>query len=209
MRADAERNRRVLLDVAARVFREIGVDAPLEVIARRAGVGIATLYRHFPQRASLVTAVATDVMARTLTEACAAAAEEPDGLSALRRFMHRALDIGAPAIMPLVDPEVRTGADVKPLLDATAAAQTELIARATEEGSLRPGVQFSDVGLALARFSRLLGHGFDPALEAEIAHRHLDIFVDGLRHHSGPPLAGTDLPLRRLRRMGRPTGPSE
>ena len=66
MRADAQRNRRVLLDAAIGALLEVGRDAPLELIARRARVGIATLYRHFPERASLVAAVAVDVMSRTL-----------------------------------------------------------------------------------------------------------------------------------------------
>jgi Bacterial regulatory proteins, tetR family len=54
MRADAQRNRRLLLDAECRVFIEAGMEAPLELIARRAGVGIATLYRHFRRRDALV-----------------------------------------------------------------------------------------------------------------------------------------------------------
>ncbi len=65
MRADAQKSRRLLLDAACALLIEVGPDASLEAIARRAGVGIATLYRHFPQRSALVTAVAVDVMART------------------------------------------------------------------------------------------------------------------------------------------------
>jgi AcrR family transcriptional regulator len=57
MRADARRNREQLLEVASDAFRECGVDASLEEIARRAGVGIGTLYRHFPSRDALLEAV--------------------------------------------------------------------------------------------------------------------------------------------------------
>jgi AcrR family transcriptional regulator len=67
------------------VFVEVGTEAPLELIARRAGVGIATLYRHFPHRGALVRAVAVDAMSRTLAEARGALAEERDGFAALRR----------------------------------------------------------------------------------------------------------------------------
>jgi AcrR family transcriptional regulator len=206
MRADAQRNRRLLLDAACRVFVEVGTGAALEVIARRAGVGIATLYRHFPDRVALVRAVAVDVMSRTLAEARTALAEEGDGFAALRRYMHRALDVGAPAIMPLLDDEVRGHPDVRALLDATAGAQTELIAVARREGSLRAGVEFSDVGLVLARFSRPIGHNFEPELESGVAHRHLDVFIDGLRETAGPALTGPALTLGRLRRMQRGTG---
>ena len=57
MRADARRNREQLLEVASDAFSEYGVDASLEEIARRAGVGIGTLYRHFPSRDALLEAV--------------------------------------------------------------------------------------------------------------------------------------------------------
>jgi AcrR family transcriptional regulator len=61
MRADAQRSRQALLSAAGELFVSAGLDAPLEAVARRAGVGIA-LYRHFPDRLALVTAVAVDVM---------------------------------------------------------------------------------------------------------------------------------------------------
>jgi AcrR family transcriptional regulator len=201
MRADAQRNRQLLLEAASRVFIEVGINAPLETIARQANVGIATLYRHFPRRACLVTAVAADVMRRTETEARAALAEETDAFSALRRYMHRALDVGTPALMPLVDETVRNDPEVKALLDSSARAQQELITSATRQGSLRGGVHFADVGLALARFSRPIGGAFDPELEITMAHRHLDVFIDGLRDTGGPPLPGPGLTLRKLRAM--------
>jgi AcrR family transcriptional regulator len=201
MRADAQRSRRLLLDAACELFVEVGIGVALEAVARRAGVGIATLYRHFPDRLALVKAVAIDVMVRTGDEARAALAEEPDGFAALRRYMHRALDVCAPAIMPLLGDEVRRAPEVKALLDSTAAAQGQLIASAQREGSLRAGVTFADIGLSLARFSRPIGHGFDPGLEATVAHRHLDVFIDGLRHDVNPPLPDLALTLQDLRAM--------
>lgn len=57
LRADAKRNEDVLLDAAKQVFSEVGVDAPVREIARRAGVGLGTLYRRFPKRSDLVIAV--------------------------------------------------------------------------------------------------------------------------------------------------------
>src|SRR5690625_630108 len=56
-RSDARRNEQALLDAAARVFAESGIDAPVRVIAAEAGVGMGTIYRHFPSRAELVVAV--------------------------------------------------------------------------------------------------------------------------------------------------------
>ena len=66
-RADARRNRELLLTAAKAVFAERGVDAPLDDIARRAGVGNATMYRHFPTRSELIVAVYAD----EVTELCA------------------------------------------------------------------------------------------------------------------------------------------
>jgi len=207
MRADAKRNRRLIVDAARGLFIEFGVHASLEAVARRAGVGIATLYRHFPHRSALVTAVAADVMARTGDEARAALADETDAFAAMRRYMHRALDLGAPAIMPLLDEDVRNDPEVRSLLNSTAAAQQQLLHAAAEQGSLRAGVEFADIGLALARFARPIGGGFDPTLEDGVAHRHLDVFIDGLRNHGEePPLEGPTPTLRQLRRMGTPAG---
>ena len=140
-------------------------------------------------------------MARTYAEATAAPAEESDAFAALRRYMHRALDVCAPAVMPLLDDEIRNAPDVRALLDATAAAQNELIAAAQQQGSLRAGVDFADIGLVLARFSRPIGHGFDPQFEEVVAHRHLDVFIDGLRDRGNPPLPGSGLTLGTLRSM--------
>src|SRR6266851_2947915 len=93
LRADARRNRAHVLAAARDVFVEHGADAPLDEVAHRAGVGIATLYRRFPDRATLLRAVALDVLARTAAEACAAETEEADPFDALGRYMHRALDL--------------------------------------------------------------------------------------------------------------------
>ena len=74
LRADARRNREQLLLAARDVFVERGPDAPLEDVAQRAGVGIGTLYRRFPDRQALLRAVALDVLARVTAEAHAALA---------------------------------------------------------------------------------------------------------------------------------------
>jgi AcrR family transcriptional regulator len=92
MRADARRNQAALLDAAAAVFVSSGVDAPIREIAARAGVGVGTIYRHFPNRADLVVAVY-----RHQVEACAAAgptllegADSP--LAALRQWVDLFVD---------------------------------------------------------------------------------------------------------------------
>src|SRR5579863_2702696 len=78
LRADALRNRQHVLAAARDVFVELGPDAPLDEVARRAGVGIATLYRRFPDRESLQRAVALDVLDQAGAAAAQAEAEETD-----------------------------------------------------------------------------------------------------------------------------------
>src|SRR5690349_15235935 len=102
LRADARRNRAQILAAARDVFAEQGAGAPLDEVARRAGVGIATLYRRFPDRQSLIGAVALDILGAIAHEARRALAEEPDAFRALARYMHRAIDLRVAAVMPTV-----------------------------------------------------------------------------------------------------------
>src|SRR5947209_18997467 len=102
LRADARRNREHVLAAAREVFVEQGADAPLDEIARRAGVGIATLYRRFPEREALIRAVVLDVLAGIAEQAQRALADEPTAFQALARYMHRALDLRIAAVFPAV-----------------------------------------------------------------------------------------------------------
>ncbi|GLW15463.1 TetR family transcriptional regulator [Streptomyces sp. NBRC 13847] len=91
-RADALRNRQTLLDAAAAVFVTSGVDAPIRAIAARAGVGMGTIYRHFPTRADLVVAVY-----RHQVDTCAEAgpsllADADSPLAALRQWVDLFVD---------------------------------------------------------------------------------------------------------------------
>lgn len=206
LRADARRNRQLLLAAARDVFVEQGPDAPLDEVARRAGVGIATLYRRFPDRESLMRAVALDVLAKVGAEARAALAEEPDALSALLRYMHRALDYRIAAVMPALlgripfedDDEVRQAREyaVKPVV--------EMVARAQQAGLVRSDIAFGDIGLMLVRLSRPLPGAFPRDVDEHLAHRHVDLFVQGLRRTDGQ-LPGPAMTLEELRRNGPPS----
>jgi AcrR family transcriptional regulator len=88
MRADARRNRERILRAARAVFVDEGPNVPLDEIARRADVGIATLYQRFPRRADLFRAVAVDVLTALVEAADRAIATEGDAFDALRRFLH-------------------------------------------------------------------------------------------------------------------------
>jgi len=178
MRADARRNRRRLLDAAIELVLATGAAPSRDAVAQRAGVGIGTLYRHFPDQQALLEAVALDVLERTLAAGEAAVEEAADGAEALHRYMHAAVDIGLGAlniVYPLLDapdwPERRARADR--LLG-------RLVRRARRDGALPRGVTAADVALAVIRFGRPLAIGLPPATEREVAHRQIDTYLAGL-----------------------------
>ncbi len=144
LRADARDNRRRLLDAARDVFIEHGPGAPLDEIARRAGTGIATLYRRFPDRQTLMREVVLDAIERTGEEARRAAEADPDPFRALVRYMHRTIDLRTAAVIPallgavpLDDQEITQARETGP---ATAQA---LVDAAHQAGALRPDVTSS------------------------------------------------------------------
>lgn len=101
-RADALRNRERIVAAAREMFVEFGPDVPLDEVARRAGVGNATLYRNFPDRAALTHEVVLSVTSRTTDRADEAAAEEADPFAALSRFVHAAADERVGALCPML-----------------------------------------------------------------------------------------------------------
>ena len=211
LRADARRNRERLLAAARDAFVAHGADAPLDEVARRAGVGIATLYRHFPDRGALLREVALDLLGRSADEAGAALAEEADAFAALARYLHRALDLRIAAVMPEVVGRVRMDDEA---LHAARRASVErierIVATAHADGSLRPDVASGDVGLLLVRLTRPLPGAFPAELDNQLAHRHLDVLLDGLRSAAdhGAPLPDPTMTFDDLAHMAdhAPTG---
>lgn len=195
MRADARRNREQVLRAAREVFADQGPDAPLDEIARRAGVGIATLYRRFPARSDLFRGVAAEVFTAVAEAARQAADAEGDPADALRRFMHAALDLKIGSVVPALlghftadELFARARADAADPSDAADPVETvdRLLARARAVGAVRPDVVFGDIVLMIIRLSRPLpGGGRIPDDEA-LAHRQLDLYVDGLRPTGSP-----------------------
>lgn len=93
LRADAERNRQRVLEVAQQVFAEEGLAVPIDEIARRAGLGVGTLYRHFPTKEALFEAIVVARMER-LTELARTAAKAADPGAAFFGFLTRMVDEG-------------------------------------------------------------------------------------------------------------------
>jgi AcrR family transcriptional regulator len=181
VRADAQRNMDALIEAAKAVFATSGVDAPVREIATRAGVGVGTVYRHFPQRSDLVVAVFRHEVDATADAARELAAEhEPaEALSRwLRRFtefiatkrgLAAALHSGDPAFNPL--PAYFDG-HLRPAL-------ASLLDAAAEAGAIRTNVDANDLLYAIANLcaseSPRPGHAL----------RMVDLLFDGLRYGAG------------------------
>ena len=178
MRADARRNRDRLLAAATELILEIGGEPTLDAVARRAGVGVGTLYRHFPDRDHLLDAVARHALEGSIEAAETALAEAADGFDALRRYMHAAVDRGVGVlnlIRPLLDDPDWTAERAR----VTALLGT-IVQRATWEGGVHDQTRASDIVFAVIRFSRPVDLGLPRPDERAIAHRHLAIYIAGL-----------------------------
>ncbi|MFL6628918.1 MAG: TetR/AcrR family transcriptional regulator [Vitreoscilla sp.] len=181
MRADALKNRQRLLDVTIQLILEVGGEPSRDAIAGRAGVGIGTLYRHFPDQQALLHAVARHALEKSIDAGEAIVASAGDGVEALRRYMHAALDHGIGVvnmIHPLLqnhewpDLQVRAGSLLKAIVAGAA-------------GKLVGDVSERDIVFAMIRFARPLAVGLPPGEERAIAHRQLSVYIDGLCHRHG------------------------
>ncbi len=208
LRADAVHNRGRILAAARDVFVEYGAAAPLDVIARRAGTGIATLYRRFPDREALMRAVVLDALQKTADEARSAADEVSDPFDALVRYMHRALDIRTGAVIPALLDEISLHDDEMVRAREAGSEQLQkLIDGAHRAGTLRREVTFADIGLLIVRLSRPLPGPFPREVNDALSHRHLDLVVNGIRGDApsakSEKIGGPAMSLRDLQKLAR------
>jgi AcrR family transcriptional regulator len=177
-RVDAQRNLRSLLQAALDVFAESGVDAPVRAIAERAGVGVGTMYRHFPQRADLIVAVMKSQI-DDCADAAADFAGEHDPGEALARWMQRYVDFivtkrglsGALQSDSAADaalPEYFYGR-LRPAL-------TSLLDKAVEQNVIRPGYEADELLRAVATLCKA-----NPDEDTAATRKMVGLIVDGLR----------------------------
>ena len=184
VRADAQRNLESLLQAALTVFEESGTDAPVRTIAERAGVGVGTLYRHFPERSELIKAVV-----RQEVDACAEAASvitsENEPGEALALWLQRLVDLiktkrGLAAALHSGNPTYQSLPNY--FLARLTPALKNLLDAARSAGAIRTDVEAGELLLAAARLAT-------PASEGDVAQarRMVALLVDGLRYGSGAP----------------------
>jgi AcrR family transcriptional regulator len=195
-RRDAERNRAKLIEVGRSVLAELGPDAPLEEIARRAGVGIGTLYRHFATREALVDSIFAEHIGEVLAAGEEAAAAE-DAWSGLVEFLEHVLELQA-RNLPLRAVFLRhvEGQPVAEHRERMRPLLARIVAQGREQGSLRDDFTVGDLSLALWSFAPI----FEATAEVapNVWRRHLRILLDGMRPTAATPqqvrpLAGKQL----------------
>ncbi|GHF86632.1 AcrR family transcriptional regulator [Amycolatopsis bartoniae] len=194
LRADARRNRDQILAAAKAMFVEAGPDVPMEEIARRAGVGVGTLYRRFPDRDALIRAVGQGNFAEVLAEA-EAATEEPTAWEALVRLLSRSRSLRLSVQLALLSPQawaiIKADPETQRLRDSILDVISGLVTAAQEEGSLRRDVGAGDIAVLVALLIKPM-----PApehLTDLVTDRVLNLILDGLRLRPGPPLPGAPL----------------
>ena len=177
-RADAQRNVEALLVAAREVFSRSGVDAPVREIAEQAGVGVGTLYRHFPQRSDLVVAVFRGAVDAAADAAPELAAKYPPG-EAVAQWMQRFVDFigtkrGLAAALHSGDPAFA----VLPAYfqDRFHPALAGLLDAAVAAGEIRPGIDPTELLAAAAN----LAHR-----DVEQGRRMVALLVDGMRYRAG------------------------
>lgn len=180
LRADARRNRARIIDSAREVFAEFGAEAQIDDVARRAGVGVGTVYRHFPTKEALIAEIVREkfrVMAVNAREALERDGEPFAVFADLLRTNAElcARDAGVQEAITGYGESVWVYAQAE--LQELYVPTAELIDRAQRAGTMRPDVTVDDIPMLMCGVSATMPHsaaGFD-------WHRHLEFVIDALR----------------------------
>jgi AcrR family transcriptional regulator len=197
-RADAERNRARILAAASEIFAERGLDASMPELAERAGVGVGTVYRAFPDKDHLLGAVVAERF-RWLADEIEAAILADDAWAAFTDVIWKG------AVLKAKDrafhecmPQAEALPEVKQARGRTLDAFQRLIERAQQSGAMRPDVVAEDIPMLLAGVG--LSRAAGPCVAWE---RHLAVVIDGLRAEGAHPLPSKALSRAQLDAMVR------
>ncbi|OHV03850.1 TetR/AcrR family transcriptional regulator [Mycobacterium talmoniae] len=178
LRADAARNRARVLETAYETFAAEGLSVPIDEIARRAGVGAGTVYRHFPTKEDLFRAVVENRLQQIVAEGRALLNEPAPGEALFTFLRSSALEWGA-ADRGLVEALAGSGIDVDSIAphaeDAFFGLLAELLATAQDAGTVRADIDVNHVKALMVGCQAM--QGYDDSRAARVT----DIVVDGLR----------------------------
>jgi AcrR family transcriptional regulator len=193
-RADAQRNRRRVLDAAEALFAEAGNGATIEDIAKRAGVGVGTVCRHFPTKQALLDEVLTESFRELVADADAALASDEPAV-AFEQFVHQLA--GHQARRRMLAEQMATELELPPaaieLRSAMRAGITELLGRAQAAGAIRADISPADTAMLFAGIAQITAIAGG---SAAIRDRYVTVMLDGLRPEAATPLPGRPLQYR-------------
>ncbi len=177
LRRDAARNRELILETAAEVFAELGLEAGYDEIARRAGIGVGTVYRRFPERSELVQAL-FETRIDEMVAIGEAAANMPDAWDGLTWFFEKSVEkqVADRGLKEVMVQTLDEGGRMTVGRERIGPIVEELMQRAQADGALRPDVEVTDLGMQLM----LLGSLSTPE-QPDLWRRYLALLLDGLR----------------------------
>ena len=186
-RSDVARNRRLLVEAAVEAFHEHGWDVPLDTVARRAGVGNATLYRHFPTRDDLYEAAFAEVRER-VAAVLDRYRDVDDGWAALHGLILEIYSV-APAGAAMDGPaqeRLETSPSLRSVVTEVRDALDRALRSAQSQGSARPDVDLEDLVLLVGTLRPVVAASEKVA--PQMWHRHLVLVLDALRAEAASPL---------------------
>ncbi|MDJ0345815.1 helix-turn-helix domain-containing protein [Streptomyces sp. H10-C2] len=187
LRRDAQRNRDALIAVARSAFAQDGIDAPLESIAKRAGVAIGTLYRHFPTRIDVIEAIFAEKLAEWLAAAERGAAAEDawEGFAGYLEDMC-ALQAGDRGFNDLASMRLPSSPEVERMRLRISVLSCAILDRAQRAGVVRPDLTPEDLAFLIWSQARITQATREIAPRAW--RRHLALLLDGFRAERAHPL---------------------
>ena len=205
LRADARRNRERLVDAARHVFAEDGLDASLNEVARRAGVGVATLFRRFPTRADLIATAFADPMAEyaALVETALA---DPDPWHGFCDYVRAvcAMQAGDRGLTDVLTRSFPTAKELEAQRDEAFHRFIELIERAKQAGSLRADFVAEDLPMLLMANAGVATATAGAA--PETSPRFVEYLLQAFAARAAEPLPAPPSPrrmYRAVRRLGK------
>jgi len=180
-RADARRNRESVVEAARKLMATQGLDTQMDDIAREAGVGVGTVYRHFPNKEDLIYALAEHRFKRLAEFAEEALAEDDPG-PAFERFMYRGAELQATdrslsEVMRDRPDAMRIGAESVGLLELV----RQVMTRAQEAGAVRLDAEAEDVPMVMCGLGTSTPGNEGPFVTPTSWRRFMAIVIDGLR----------------------------
>jgi AcrR family transcriptional regulator len=201
-RSDARRNRQAVLAAAEAELAANGLKTTIEAIAKRAGVGVGTVCRHFPTKQALIEAVLVSMYAELLADA-EAALEHADAGAAFLQFFDSvsAFQGRHRALAEQMATDLALPASEEPLKLALHAAISEIVTRAQAAGAVRDDIGPADVAMLFSGVAHATATV--DSLAPTLRERYLHIILDGLRPAAAAPLPGRPLEFAELRRLRR------